>query len=124
MSFTVDAAETLEAKLLDVDDSGEETAQVDVTDQSSADLYREFQSGLIDGGEITLKLFYDPDVARPTSGQSGTLTITWPTGVAKGYQATANIKSCGKIEARLGERIIEDVTFKITGKPNRVYVAA
>jgi hypothetical protein len=49
---------TLSAELLDLTGSGEVADQVDVTHQASTNQWREFLSGLKDGGEYTWTLHY------------------------------------------------------------------
>jgi hypothetical protein len=105
---------SLTAKLLDVNTSGETADQVEVTHQTSADEYKEFLSGLKDGGDITLVLHIGGTI--PAVGTQDSLVITFPTGAGT-FTATANLQKVKEISASLGERIIENVGFKITGKP-------
>jgi hypothetical protein len=117
--ITVDFS-TLTGELLDVKKSGEKADQVDVTHQISSNKWRQFKSGLLDGGEFTLTLHFDPDAIVPTMGTSGTMTVVWPNGATKKFQATANLSGRGD-SATLGDKMTQDLTFKISGAPNYSY---
>ena len=108
---------TLNAYLLDVNHGGESADQVDVTYQESTSQWREFLSGLKDGGEVTLALLFDPDATYPATGSQTTLAITWPTGATYKFSATVNI-SGKSASAPLGDKMTSDFTVKITGVPD------
>ena len=105
---------TLSAKLLDVAGSGETADQVDVTHQASTEQWKEFLSGLKDGGDFTLMLHIGGTV--PAVGTNDTLVITFPTGAGT-FTASANLQKGKEISANLGDKISEGIGFKITGKP-------
>lgn len=105
---------TLSGELLDVSASGETADQVDVTHQASTEQWREFLSGLKDGGDCTLTLHLGGTI--PATGTQDSLIITFPTGAGT-WTATANKQKGKEISASLGDKIIETVGFKITGKP-------
>jgi len=105
---------TLSAELLDVTHSGEEADQVDVTHQTSTSEWREFLSGLKNGGSVTLTLHLGgtvPDVAT-----NDTLVVTFPTGAGT-FTASANLQKNKGVAGNLGDKLIEEVSFKITGVP-------
>ena len=105
---------TLSAELLDLTSSGESCDAVDVTYQESTDEWREFAAGLKDGGEYTWTLHCGgtiPDVATDDS-----LTITLPSGAGT-LSAQAILTKKKGLNAPLGDKIVEEITFKIDGKP-------
>ncbi len=93
---------------------GASADMVDVTKQSSANDWREKLSGLKDGGQITLTVHYDPDDANvPVLGQAAaTLTVDW--GGTLKWSASVLVQNIS-IVANLGEKIVADFTFEITG---------
>jgi len=107
----------LSGDLLDVNHGGESCDMVDVTHQTSTEAWREFLSGLKDGGEVTLTIAYaagsGPDMPA-TGSAASTLTVTFPNAPT----FTADVFVSGKgFTASLGTKIVQDVTVKITGKP-------
>jgi hypothetical protein len=105
----------LTAELVDVDHSGETTDTQEVTHQQSASNHKEFKASLTDPGEVTLALNFD-QAARPANGASGTLQITWPTGAGT-FSCSAILTKGRQISAKLGQKITEAITFKLTGVP-------
>lgn len=118
-TFTGDNSGVLTAQLLDITKDAEKTDQVDVTHQSSTDAYREFLSGLTDGQSITLTLNFDSDNVRPAVGENGSLVITLPFSAAtlKTLTMNANVEESRNIDAALGQKMAEQIKFKICGKP-------
>jgi hypothetical protein len=104
---------TLSAELLDVATSGESADQVDVTHQASTNEWREFLNGLKDGGDCTLTLHLGGTV--PAISQDS-LVVTFPTGAGT-WTATANLQKRKAVSGNLGDKLIEEVGFKITGEP-------
>lgn len=104
----------LSAELLDVTASGETADQVDVTHQASISQWREFLNGLKDGGDCTLTLHLGGTV--PALATQDTLTVTFPTGAGT-WAATANLQKRRGVSGNLGDKLIEEVGFKITGVP-------
>jgi hypothetical protein len=107
----------LSGDLLDVNHGGESCDMEDVTHQLSTEAWREFLSGLKDGGEVTLTIHYaagsGPDM--PAVGDAATsLAIAFPT--APAFSADVFVSGKG-FAATLGTKIVQDVTVKITGKP-------
>lgn len=111
---------TLTGELLDVRESGVKTDTVDVTKQNSTTGYREFKAGLKDGGEWTISFHYDPDAVIPAQGTSANLIITWPSGATNKYMATALLTG-RSTAAPLGDKMMCDLTFKVTGVPDWDY---
>ena len=93
---------------------GASADMVDVTHQGSTADWREKLSGLKDGGQITLTVHYDPDDANvPVLGQAAaTLTVDW--GGTLKWSASVLVQNVS-IVANLGEKIVADFTFEITG---------
>lgn len=106
---------TLSAELLDLTTSGETAEQVDVTHQASTNEWREFLSGLKDGGEVTWTLHCGGTI--PALGTQSALTVTLPSGAGT-LTATANLSKVKGLNAPLGDKIVEEVTFKVTTEPS------
>lgn len=119
VAFTGDSSGSLTAELLDINKDGEKTDQLDVTHQESADGFKEFLSGLTDGQSITLSLNFDSDNVRPSNGESGSLAITLPftSATLRVLTIPCNVEEVGNIDAALGQKMAEQIKFKITGKP-------
>jgi len=105
---------TLSAELLDLTSSGETAEAVDSTHQASTDQYREFIEGLKDGGEHTWTLHCGGTI--PAVGTSDSLVITLPTGAGT-CTVTALLTKVKGLNAPLGDKIVEEITFKTSGKP-------
>lgn len=105
--------------------SGMETEDIDVTTMTSEDAFREFVSGLTDGGEIEMDIVYEKDTFDAIFGdlgeQHGTgasdlqdYTVTFPDGstfVARGY-----LKSLA-VDSPMDDAIEGTASLKISGKP-------
>ena len=105
---------TLSAKLLDLSTTGHSADSVDVTHQASTEYWREFLSGLLDSGEVTWTVHVGGTV--PEVGTSDTLVVTLPSGAGT-LTAEAILTKRKELGATLGDKIVETITFKMTGKP-------
>ncbi len=111
--------DALVADLQDINIGGDTADQVDTTHQLSPNKRREFLSGLIDGGEVTLTLLFDSDKTIPEAGTNGTtLTVMFPSGMTNKYSATVNVQHVGSVNGTLGDKMVQDVTVKVTGLAN------
>ena len=95
---------------------------VETTTLDSTGGFRTFIAGLIDGGEVTAELIYDPSVeSHKTLGTRfkartlATYTITDPSTTA-GSAFSAYVKSMGR-EIPLDDVITCSVGFKVSGNP-------
>ena len=70
-------------------------------------------SSLYDGGEVTLDLQYDPDIAVPISGAVETVTITWPSADTSAFSAFV---TSFEPTANLEEIEEATCTLKVTGE--------
>ena len=73
---------------------------------------------LIDGGEVSLTAWYDPDEPPPIKGATETITITFP--VPSGLSAGATAQFSGFLTAvsrtiPLEEKMESSITIKVTG---------
>ena len=102
---------------------------IDITTMDSADKFREFIAGLADAGELTFTVNYDGSAAGTANdlntayqaGTSETWTVTFPdtsTWVAPG----GFITSLGHA-IPVDDKITQDVTIKLSGKPTFTDVA-
>lgn len=95
---------------------------VDTTTLDSTGGFRTFIPGLIDGGEVTCDMLYDPSIeshktlgTRFKARTSATYTITDPSTTA-GAAFTGYIKGLSR-EIPLDDVITCSVTFKVSGNP-------
>lgn len=99
---------------------------IDVTTHDSASAIREFVSGLIDGGEITGSLVFDPNVATNiglyndlVARTSASYTIVYPfTGGVETVTFTAYVTGFGPIEAQPDGAVTAPFTLKVAGAPS------
>ena len=98
---------------------------IDVTTHDSANAIREFISGLIDGGEISASLVFDPNVATHialyndlVARTSASYSIVYPfTGGTETITFTAFVTGFGPIEAQPDGAITAAITLKVAGAP-------
>lgn len=113
------------AGIRDISGPGLSADTVDVTTHDSTDAFREFLKTLIDAGEITFDLVWDPEEA---AGQKYLLDqmitrtpadfrIVFATTTSKTWQVTAFVTGFEPNNPVEGE-ISASVTMKITGKPD------
>jgi hypothetical protein len=113
------------AKITDIAVGGLSLATVDATHMGSTDRFQEFIAGLRDAGEVTLTVQSDPVNSGSADGwhhlkdayEDNAAHIFWltlPNGTRFTYTAlTTNLA----IPVPLGDKIVTNVTHKITGKP-------
>jgi Lambda phage tail tube protein, TTP len=99
---------------------------IDVTTHDSPSAIREFVSGLIDPGEFTVGLVFDPNVATHialyndlvarTSAVSFALHFPTLLGVSWGFEGI--VSGFGPIEAEPDGAVTTSVTIKLSGAPN------
>lgn len=94
---------------------------VEATNMDSADSFREYVAGLMDGGEVQIELNYVPAtsdvlVAAMVAG-AGNFQITMPNGVKFQFRA---IVTSYEPDTPLEDRMTASATFKISGKPTLV----
>lgn len=106
---------TLSAELLDLTTTGESADTVDVTHQTSTSQWREFLAGFKDGGEVTWTLHCGGTVPA-VGGDADTLGVTLPSGAGT-LSVSAILSKRKALNAPLGDKIVEEITFKCTGVP-------
>lgn len=99
---------------------------IDVTTHDSVSAIREFVSGLIDPGEFTVGLVFDPilathiglwnDLVARTAGMSFALHFPTLLNVSWGFEG--QITGFGPIEAQPDGAITTTATIKVSGAPN------
>lgn len=94
---------------------------VDATDMASTDRYREFISGLRDGGEVTIGLEFDADgteyanaISDLNSDAVGYYEIEFPDGSQWGFSAFLTTPA---LDTPLDDKMMAELTYKVTGKP-------
>lgn len=108
------------AEVSNIELTGIEAEDIDVTHLESPDAHMEFIAGLVDAGEVDLELNYTPAEAANLYGLIRTsrgFEITWSDGAK--WQLDGYIKSLGQ-SATNGEEIQQTATVKISGKPGFV----
>jgi predicted secreted protein len=98
---------------------------IDVTTHDSPSAIREFVSGLIDGGEITGSLVFDPNVATHiglwndlVARTSASYSIVYPhTGGVETVTFTAFVTGFGPVEAQPDGAVTAPFTLKVAGAP-------
>lgn len=97
---------------------------IDVTTLTSTDGFREFISGLADGGTANCTCHYDPKdagqaqalAALNAGGAAGTWTITLPTSISASW-AFAGIVTNYEVAVPLGDKLGLNLGIKVSGKP-------
>ena len=113
------------AQLRDIGGPNFSADTVDVTTHDSTDRFREFLKTLIDGGEVTFDLVWDPEDAATQSrlltqmyaSTSASYRIVFNTTNDKTWEFVAFVTGFEPSNAVEGE-ISASVTMKVTGKPN------
>ena len=98
---------------------------IDVTTHDSPSAIREFVSGLIDGGEITGALVFDPNQATNialyndlVARTSASYSIVFPfTGGTETVTFTAYVTGFGPIESQPDGAVTAAFTLKVAGAP-------
>jgi hypothetical protein len=98
---------------------------IDVTTHDSVNATREFVSGLIDAGEFTVGLIFDPNVVTHTAmwndlvaRTSASFALHFPTLLAMSWGFEGFVTGFGPIEAQPDGAVTTTVTMKLSGAPN------
>jgi hypothetical protein len=98
---------------------------IDVTTHDSVNATREFVSGLIDAGEFTVGLIFDPNVVTHTAmwndlvaRTSASFGLHFPTLLAMSWGFEGFVTGFGPIEAQPDGAVTTTVTIKLSGAPN------
>ena len=97
-------------------------SQIDVTHLTSADKFKEYIPGLMEGGQVDLELIFDPAHATHSqilvdfvAGTVSTYSITWPG--AQVWSASMFVMSVSpSAEAAGDDKLKCNATFKVTGQ--------
>lgn len=110
-------------QLTNITGPGTDAADVDTTTMDSSSNFRTFVSGLIDPGEMTLSVMYDPALASHKTlyraQQNRTqkvFTVYHGSSTGDTDVFTAGVKSVGR-EIPMDNMITCDFSLKVTGKP-------
>jgi Lambda phage tail tube protein, TTP len=102
-----------------------QASTIDVTTHDSVNATREFVSGLIDAGEFTVGLIYDPNVVTHTAlwtdlvaRTSASFALHFPTLLNMSWGFEGYITGFGPIEAQPDGAITATITIKLSGAPN------
>ena len=111
------------AKIVSVSGPEESKDELDDTTLDSAGGYKEFVSGLKDGGSMTLALNYNPadtgQAALQTDYAAGTkqnYRLTWPSSPPRIVTVLAEVFSFSK-NTEAASLVTADVTLRISGEP-------
>ena len=108
------------AEYQEIDGPSIERDAVETTHMTSTGGYRTFMPGMIDMGEVTCQVNFDPNTNPPQAGAAGTLTITWPVpeGGSTGAQWSCSAFVTGyKPTAPVDDRMTAEITWKLTSVP-------
>jgi predicted secreted protein len=112
---------TVIALMSDIEGPGLKGDTIDVTNHDNVDNHKEFIVGLLEGGDIKGKIFFDAadgtQTALITALQSrtpSTIGITYPKG--GGWTGTGVLTQFD-IKAKVKDALEADITIKISGKP-------
>lgn len=109
------------ANLTNVDDGGRTRNTIDVTAHDSPNAYMEFVGGLIDPGEVTIDINYDPAVhdvleADLEDTDPRNYQIVFPDTAATTFSFAAVMTGFSK-SAPHDDKLSGSLTFKVSGKP-------
>ncbi|MFJ2707854.1 phage tail tube protein [Streptomyces sp. NPDC087428] len=109
------------ANLTNVDDGGRTRTTIDVTAHDSPNQYMEFVGGLIDPGEVTVDINYDPAVhdvleADLEDTDPRNYQIVFPDTAETTFSFAAVMTGFSK-SAPYDDKLSGSLTFKVSGKP-------
>ncbi|MFD7429056.1 phage tail tube protein [Streptomyces sp. NPDC059818] len=109
------------ANLTNVDDGGRTRNTIDVTAHDSPNQYMEFVGGLIDPGEVTIDINYDPAVhdvleADLEDVDPRNYQIVFPDTAATTFSFAGVMTGFSK-SAPYDDKLSGSLTFKVSGKP-------
>ncbi len=120
---------TTVAEVLSVSGPSLSRDTVDVTTMDSPDQWREFIAGLLDGGDLTFDVIYDP--VDPTiepglgllsefSKASGAAATNWQLVFPDPATTTWDFKAiltAAEVQESIDDKVMLSCTLKVTGKP-------
>jgi hypothetical protein len=114
-------------RLIDISISGQETEQMDTTDQGVVSNFLEFMSTLTDPGTVTLKLKWDGKVPIGNALLSGTVlptrgVLTLSYNGKEFWSCDANVKKTGGLDAPLKALVTRAMDFKCSGEPTHTAI--
>ena len=100
---------------------------IDMSAHDSPNAWREFATSLLDGGEVTLDLNWDPNAATHKNSAGGllkqftdrattTYALTFPTSPAVTWTFSAQVRNFAP-QAPFDDKLGAQVTLKVTGAP-------
>ncbi len=106
---------------------GMSAESIDMTGHDSANAWREYAASLLDAGELTLDLNWDPNAAthKNTAGgllkqfadrATSTYALTFPTTPAVTWTFSAHVRNFAP-QAPFDDKLSAQVTLKLTGAP-------
>ncbi|MFD5050878.1 phage tail tube protein [Streptomyces tendae] len=109
------------ANLSNLEDGGRTRNTIDVTSHDSPNRYMEFVGGLIDPGEVTIDINYDPAVhdvleADLEDEDPRNYQIVFPDPAQTTFSFAAVMTGFSK-SAPVDDKLSGSLTFKVSGKP-------
>jgi hypothetical protein len=107
-------------RVLSVDGVGEEADSIEKTHSGSTDARKEFFAGLVDAGEVSVEVNFDPDNALVVDRTTRELVVTFPpkTGQSTGAKWTCDAFVMSAPSAgEVADRMTQSATWKLTGVP-------
>jgi len=103
-----------DAQIVDVNGPGSTRESIDVSHQGTVDALEFDPADLVDNGELSLDIHFNPDLTPPTEQVKEEITITWPAGATwvfdgfgTNYEQTSvlNDKETGTLNVKVSGKI-------------------
>ena len=119
-SWGTPSSETAVGQVVSVSGPSVSTATIDVTDIAGSE--KTFIAGMVDGGEVSLEVSYDPATAATNHGVmttallAGTATDGWKITWSDGAHVSAlGIVTSFSASAAIDDKVTASFTIKVTG---------
>lgn len=121
------ATSAFTAEIVDVGGPGRSRESVNISHQGTTGAHVFIPATLVDNGEFTLDLHFDPDDEPPINGPNETITITWPK--VSGDATAATWAFSGHVTGHeptgtLEDKMTASVTIKVSGDITKVAATA
>lgn len=120
-------AGTVIVNVTNIQGPGMSAESIDMSAHDSASAWREFATSLLDAGELTLDLNWDPNAATHKNSAGGllkqftdratsTYALIFPTSPAVTWTFSAHVRNFAP-QAPFDDKLSAQVTLKLTGAP-------
>lgn len=105
------------AQILDVNPASPTVDDIQTSHQGTTGGHTFVAADLVDNGEMSFDIHFNPDTTVPVGGANETITITFPAGATESYDGY--IKSATPA-APLNDKMTSTITVKVSGDIGRV----